>query len=164
MNSSFATNLTSVTSNVLWQAFVSDTPAPEDVYDLTLTFYTNGVGMAEVMTARVAVVKGAFGGTQVNADADSTAWSKVKANAVIPYDALWTGNTNAASPQIVIAKVGGAMQTNVLADVSGYMGWAIRNSGWGYGTFDLSLTFGGVTNEWTAELLRPLDGTMVKMR
>lgn len=116
------------------------------------------------MTARMAVLKGAFGGTPVNAVTDSGAWAKVKENAVIPYDAMWTMSANAVSSQIVIAKTGGPVQTNVFDDVSGYMGWMIRRSGWGYGTFDLLLTFGGVTNAWTAELVRLMDGTAVSIR
>ncbi len=119
MNCSFETNLTSAVSNMSWQAFASDTPAVEDVYRLTLTFYTNGTQAAEVMTARLAVVKGAFGGTSVDAVANSAAWAKVKENVVVPYDAAWTLSTNAVSSQIVVAKTSGPVQTNVFDDVSG---------------------------------------------
>ena len=165
MNGSLATNVNSTVSNVVWRAFASDAPATEDVYDLTLTFYTNGMAVAEVQSGRVAVVKGAFGATPVNAVSDSPAWSRVKTDAVIPYDALWAADgTNAVSSQLVIAKTGGAVQTNAFVDASGYMGWKIRNSGWGYGTFDLALAFAGTTNVWTAEVTRPLDGTMVRMQ
>jgi hypothetical protein len=165
MNGSLATNVDSTVSNVVWRAFASDAPATEDVYDLTLTFYTNGTAVAEVQSGRVAVVKGAFGAAQVDAVAASRSWSKVKTNAVIPYDALWAADgTNAVSSQLVIAKTDGAVQTNVCTDTSGYMGWKIKNSGWSYGTFDLALSFAGTTNVWTAELTRPMDGTMVRMQ
>jgi len=165
MDGAFATNVTSEVSNVLWRAFASDAPATEDVYDLTLTFYTNGMTVAEVQSGRVAVVNGAFGAAQVDAVADSRSWTKVKANAVIPYDAMWAvDGTNAVVSQLVIAKATGVVQTNAFADASGYMGWKLRNSGWGYGAFGLGLTFSGVTNEWTAELTRLMGGTIIRMQ
>jgi hypothetical protein len=165
MGGTFTTNVTGGASNILWRAFVSDVPSSEDVYTLTLTVYTNGNGIAEVVTSRLAVVKGAFGATAVNAVSNSPAWSKVRSDTVIPYDASWAdGATNAASSKLVIAKVGGAVQTNAFAGVAGYAGWKIRNSGWGYGTFDLTLSFIGATNVWTAELIRPMDGTAVSVR
>ncbi len=165
MAGSLETNVASTVSNVLWQAFASDTPTTEDVYDLTLTFYTNGTMVAEVQSGRVAVVKGAFGATSVDAVADSRSWSKVKMDAVIPYDARWAeAGTNAVASQIVIAKMSGAVQTNAFADTAGYLGWKLRNSGWGYGTFDLTLSFAGMTNAWIAEVMRPMDGTILKMQ
>jgi len=84
---------------------------------------------------------------------------------VIPYDASYSETaTNAVSTQLVIAKQGGAVQTNVFADVAGYYGWKIKRSNWGYGTFDLALAFPGMTNVWTAELIRPMDGLIFEMR
>ncbi len=165
MNASFGTNVTSAVSNVLWRAFASGVPSSEDVYDLTLTFYTNGTMVADVQSGRVAVVKGAFGSVSVDAVAGSRSWWKIASSAVIPYDALWAENgTNVSASQIVIAKSGGGIQTNAFADASGYWGWKLRNSGWGYGTFGLTLTFANVTNAWTADVFRPLDGTTVSVR
>jgi len=165
MSGTFETNVTAAVSNVFWRTFASVSPAVEDVYDLTLAFYTNGMAVTEVQSGRVAVVKGAFGATPVDAVAASRSWPKAKANAVIPYDAMWAvDGTNAVSSQLVIAKAGGAVQSNAFADASGYMGWKIRNGGWGYGTFVLGLTFSGVTNEWTAEVTRLMDGTIIRMR
>ena len=166
MGGTFATNFTEVTSNYLWRTFASNAPSSEDVYTLTLTVYTNGNGIAEVKTASLAVLAGAFGVTAVNADSGSPAWSKVKGNAVIPYAASFSdAATNAATAQLVIAKENGRVQTNAFADVAGYAGWKLRNSGWGYGLFDLALTFPGTAAEaLTAELMRPLDGTAVSVR
>jgi len=162
----FVTNFTSITSNYLWRAFATDIPASENAYTLTLTFYTNGNGVAEALTSRLAVVAGAFGAAAVNAVSNSPVWAKVRGNVVIPYDAAFAeAATNAANAQLVIAKVGGAVQTNALADTVGYVGWKIRNSDWGYGAFDLSLTFPGTAADaLTAELERPMDGTMIRMR
>lgn len=166
MNGAFSTNFTPSVSNWVWKAFEATSPAAEDVCDLRLTFYDSGETVVEALTSRLAVVKGAFGNAAVNADAASAAWSKVKADAVIPYDAAWGADaaTNAVSAQLVIAKAGGAVRTNAFADVAGYAGWKLRNSGWGYGVFNLSLAFVGSTNTWTAELMRPLDGTAVSVR
>lgn len=166
MNGAITTNLyKNATSNWLWQVFSSDVPAVEDVYDLTLTFKKDGGVVVGALTSRLAVVKGAFGGAAVNAVPDNPSWTRVKENAVIPYDALFSGTaTNAVSAQLAIAKRGGAAQTNVLAGVAGYYGWKIRNSDWGYGLFDLALAFPGMTNEWTAALMRLPDGFMFSVR
>ena len=167
MNGAVTTNLyKNATSNWLWQAFAPGVPAAEDVYDLTLTFYTDTDVLAGALTARLAVVTGAFGAAEVNAVSNSPAWTKVKDNAVIPYDAAFSAAaTNAVSAQLVIAKQGGATQTNAFPDVAGYFGWKVRNGGWGSGTFDLSLTFppSGAA-ALTAELTRSSDGTMVRVR
>lgn len=161
----FTTNFTKSVSNYLWRAFASDVPAAEDVYDLTLTFSTDGNVTVGALTSRLAVVTGAFGAAAVNAVSNSPAWTKVKENVLIPYDASFSGTaTNALSTQLVIAKRGGVVQTNAFADVAGYYGWKIRRSSWGYGTFDLALSFSGMTNVWTAELTRQADGFMFGVR
>jgi len=164
MSGTLTTNFTSSVSNYVWQAFGTSVPSSEDVHDLTLRFFASGDGLVEAWTGRLAVVSGAFGGTAVDVVGTSRSWSKVKGIAILPYDATWTGASNAVSSQIVIAKVGGAVQTNALANTAGYCGWRLRNSGWGYGTFDLTLSFAGVTDVWDAEVTRPLDGTMVRMQ
>lgn len=161
----FTTNFTKTSSNYLWRVFASDVPASEDVYDLTLTFSTDGNEVVGALTSRIAVVTGAFGSAAVNAVSNSPTWTKVKENVVIPYDASFSeAATNALYTQLVIAKEGGAAQTNAFADVAGYYGWKIRRSSWGYGTFDLALTFPGMTNEWTAKLMRLTDGFMLSVR
>ena len=166
MGGTFATNFTSVTSNYLWQAFATDIPASEDVYTLMLTFYTNGNGVAEALTSRLAVVTGAFGAATVNAISNSLAWSKVRGDVVIPYDVVFAeAATNAVFARLVIAKDGGTVQTNAFADATGYFGWKLRNSGWGYGSFDVALLFPGTWAEALAvELTRPMDGTMIRVR
>ena len=161
----FTTNFTKAVSNYLWRVFASDVPATEDVYDLTLTFSTDANAVVGALTSRLAVVTGAFGAAAINAVSNSPAWTKVKENVVIPYDASFSGTaTNALSTQLVIAKDHGAVQTNAFPDVAGYYGWKIRRSNWGYGTFDLTLTFPGMTNEWTAELTRQTDGMIFGVR
>jgi hypothetical protein len=84
----------------------------------------------------------------------------------LPYDAGWAEDaTNAVAGQLVIAKEGGATQTCALTDAAGYFGWQLVRSGWGYGTFDLALSFpDATTNVWSAALTRPLGGTMVRMQ
>lgn len=165
MNGSFSTNFTAVTSNWLWRVSETEVPATEDVYSLTLSFYSANDAVVGVMTSRLAVVSGAFGETLVDPVPESKTWARVRNNVVVPYNALWgVDGTNAVSSQVVIAKTGGAVQTNAFTDVSGYMGWKVMNSGWGYGTFELSLTFDGTANAWTSELTRLLDGTMIRMQ
>jgi hypothetical protein len=165
MNSAVTTNFLSETESFLWR--VSDAPAPadEDVYDVTLTFYADGETVVGAMTSRLAVVVGAFGETAVNADTDSPAWGRVKGNAVIPYDAAWYADaTNAVNTRLVIEKISGPVQTNAFYGVSGFAGWKLRNSAWGYGTFGLSLAFPGTAVERSVELTRLMDGTAVSVR
>ena len=166
MSGSFTTNVTTEVSNVVWSAFAAGVPTAEDIYDLKLTFLDAGHTVVGVQTARLAVVIGAFNETTINTVSNSSAWTRVKTNVVLPYDAAFADiATNAASAQLVIAKVGGVTQTNALTDAAGYIGWKIKNSGWGYGVFDLTLTFPGTTADaLTAELTRPMDGTMIRMR
>ncbi len=164
MTATWATNFTAGTTHYLWRPFTSEVPMVEDVYTATLTLFTDEIHAAEAFTSRLAVVTGAFGETSVNAVSNSLAWGKVRTDAVVPYDAAFAA-TNAASAQLVIAKVGGVTRTSSFADAAGYFGWKIKNSGWGYGVFDLALTFSGRSADiLTAELTRPLDGTMIKMR
>jgi hypothetical protein len=160
------TNVTRAVSNVLWRAFASVSPEAEDVYDLRLTFYNGSEAVVGVQTSRLAVVKSAFGKASVDPGLNDKTWDTVKDNVVIPYDAGWAAATDgAAGGRLVIAKSGGETQTNTLADAGGYFGWKIRKSGWGYGTFNLALTFPGtVTNAWDATLARPMDGTMIRMQ
>jgi len=165
MNSTFSTNFTNVTSNFLWQAFTSDVPSKEDVAELSLTFY-NDCETVGTLNARLAILTGVFGDTAVNASADRSAWTKINDNAVVPYCAAYANvTTDVATAQLVIAKAGGMTQTNVFATADGYYGWILRNSDWRYGTFALSLAFPGTdADALTAELFRPLDGTLVRVR
>ncbi len=115
---------------------------------------------------RLAVVAGAYGGIRVDPDPASTAWPKVKENAVIPYDSGWAEATyGAATSRLVIAKQNGLTQTNVLVSSGGYFGWKLKQSQWGYGTFNLALAFPGtVTNEWEAALARVPEGFLFGVR
>ena len=165
MNGTSVTNFASGISNGVWRIFPTDAPSDEDICDVTLTLYNGADAVVGVLTSRLAVVAGAFRSATLNAVGDSSDWSRVRKNVVLPYDAAWSdAGTNAVSSRLAITKRDGAVQTNAVADVAGYVGWKLRNGGWGYGTFDLSLTFVGLTNEWTATLIRPLDGTMIRMQ
>ncbi len=165
MSESVVTNFASVTSNYVWRAFDGSAPLKDGVYDLTLTFYGDGDSVVGVLTSRLAVLKAAFGKTEVNTGSFDTKWTMVKADAVIPYDATWAAATaDACASRLVIAKEGGSIQTNMLADASGYFGWKLRAGGWGYGTFDLALTFPGPDGEWAATLVYVPGGTMVLMK
>lgn len=165
MNGTFTTNLSTDVSNCVWRAFGAGAPSAEDVYRLTLTFYKNADPVG-VLTAQLAVVKGAFGAASVYAVSNNPAWSKVKGNVVIPYDGSWgtVSATNALSAQLVIAGENGTVRTNAFTDAAGYTGWQVKNNGWGYGLFELSLTFPGTPDAWAAELMRPLDGTAFGLR
>lgn len=163
MNRTFSTNFTTDVSNCVWQAFGTDVPDVEDVYDLTLTFTDEGAEVVEVQSAQLAVMTGAFGETPVNAVAASAAWSRVRDNVVIPYDTAWNpaSETNFVSTALEIAKQEGMSENNVFQERAGYYGWKLRNSAWGYGVFNLALTFPGTDAEFLAELSRLADGTVI---
>ena len=159
------TNITRSVSNVLWRVFSQDVPKAEEVYDLALTFYGSGGLVVGAQTSRLAVVTGAFGETKVIPSPEGTPWPKITENAVIPYDAGWAEATSGApGSQLVISKVGGAIQTNTLADTAGFFGWKIKRSDWGYGTFNLALTFPGMEGEWDGTLARVPEGFMFSVR
>lgn len=163
MNDTFTTNFTAVTTNWAWQAFAAAVPATEDVYALRLTFFGEGDAVVGALTSQLAVVKGAFGEASINARTSGDQWTRVRENVVIPYDAGWTAATvDAMTGELVIAKEDGLAQTNVVGDASGYFGWKLRSGDWGYGSFDLALTFPEtVTNAWDAVLTRLMDGTII---
>ncbi|MDD4017493.1 MAG: hypothetical protein PHV28_06060 [Kiritimatiellae bacterium] len=166
MSAAFSTNFTVATSNYLWRAFPAGTPPAEDVYDLTLTFYAvGGETVLGALTSRLAVVGGAFGEAGVISSPEGISWPSIRDNAVIPYDIGWAGEAAAAAQgRLVIAKDGGTPQTNALW-AAGYHGWKIKRGGWGYGAFNLTLTFPGtVTNEWDAVLNRALEGFMLGVK
>ncbi len=165
MNSTVTVDFTEVTSNYLWQAFSGTTPSTEDVYDLTLTFYNSGSAVVGALTSRLAVVTGALGQTGVISTSEGTPWPKLTKNAVISYEAGWTNATAAASEsRLTIAKEGGMTQTNALPDTSGYFGWKVRRSDWGYGTFNLALTFPGTEGEWNGTVVRVPEGMVIEAR
>ncbi|MDD4017455.1 MAG: FecR family protein [Kiritimatiellae bacterium] len=161
-----ATNITRSVSNVLWRAFAAQSPAVEDVFDVRLTLFDSGDAVVGAQTSRLALVKGAFGSARVDPDPAGGAWNRVRENVPVPYDAGWTEATaGAAESRLVIAKAGGMVRTNALEAPAGYYGWKIKQSDWGYGTFNLALTFPGtVTNEWDAMLVRVPEGFMFSVR
>jgi hypothetical protein len=164
MNTSFTTNLTTTVSNCVWRPFTGAMPQAEDVCDLTLTFRNSESVVVGVLTSRLAVIKAAFGPTSVDTASPEKNWTTIKDTVVLPYDARWTAATaDAKVSQLVIQKQGGSLQTNSLADASGYVGWKLKNSAWGFGTFSLALTFPGTVEQgWPATLKRLPDGTMIR--
>lgn len=165
MDGSFVTNFTRVTSNFMWRTFTGNVPEREDAYTLTLRFYKDSEVLVEAMTSHLAVVSGAFEKAVVDPGPAERNWAKVRDNAVIPYDATWTAATaDAVNSRITIGKVGGMCQTNALADASGYFGWKLKNSDWGYGTFNLALTFPGAEGVWDATVFYVPGGTLFLMR
>jgi len=166
MNAAAAADLTPETAGYRLRALEGVMPAAEEVIDLTLTFYRGDDSVAETLTARLAIVKAAFGAGAVDTGPDNKNWARVRENAVIPYDAGWAEATDGASAsRLEIAKVGGMTQTRDGGEASGYTGWKIRDSGWRYGTFNLLLTFPGTVAEgWSATVFRVPGGTVFSMR
>lgn len=165
MNSSFSTNFTSVTSNYVWRIFTGGIPSGEDAYDVHLTFYDANKESVGMLSSKLSVVKGAFGETVVDPGPSGRKWTTVRRSAVIPYDASWTAATDgAAAGRLAIAKIGGVPQTNSLSNASGYFGWKLANSGWGYGTFNLALTFPDTEGVWDATLAYVPCGILILMK
>jgi ferric-dicitrate binding protein FerR (iron transport regulator) len=165
MNGSFTTNFTSATSNYQWKIFTTSLPSAEEVHELRVTFYSGSDVVVGALTSRLAVVTSAFGRTAIIPTPAARGWATVRDNVVIPYDAGWAAATaDATHSQLVIAKASGMTQTNVLSDAAGYYGWKLKHSDWGFGTFNLALTFPGAEGEWDATVTRVPDGTMIRVR
>ncbi|MDD4102067.1 MAG: hypothetical protein PHU80_05475, partial [Kiritimatiellae bacterium] len=153
MSGAIMTNFTVVTTNWIWRPFSGSVPNEEDVYDLTLTFW-NGDAIVGALTSRLAVVAGAFGAIVIDPGPENRKWQKIGNRAVIPYDSKWTNTiVNATGSSLAIAKQDGAAQTNEFSNLSGYYGWDLRQGGWGYGVFNLMLSFSITTPEWNASLI-----------
>ena len=165
MNTQSSMSFNTTTSNYLWQVFSGDNPSTEDVYELSLLFKESGGAVISSCTSRLAVVKGAFGATLVNAVTASSAWKQAKGNPVIPYDASWDMNayTNSINADIEISRRGGMTENTQMSTNAGYFGWKLTNSEWGYGIFDLELTFPGSTYVLQAELERWPQGTILQI-
>lgn len=156
------TNFAAGVSSYQWQVFPTDKPAEEDIYDLILTFYDDSSMVLDIQSSRLAAVAGAFGGISVDTGPSDSKWSKVRGNVVLPYDAAWKETTTyATSAQLVIDKQDGSVQSNMLSEASGYFGWKLKNSEWGYGAFDLSLNFPGTEDGWNATLQRVPEGSII---
>ncbi|MDD4623692.1 MAG: hypothetical protein PHG71_10705 [Kiritimatiellae bacterium] len=162
----YTTNLAkAAASYYIWRVFESDVPEKEDAYTLTLTFLTAGDAIVGVSTARLAVVQGAFSNAAIDAVEASTTWPKVFNAAVIPYDLSFSADAAAAAPaRLVIAKQDGRAETNTFAEAVGFYGWQIVNNGWGFGMYDLSLTFTGTSDSCDATVVRMPDGTMIRLQ
>ena len=165
MNGSFTTNFAGVTSNYLWRAFTMSSPSVEDVYDLRLTFYNGSDAVVGALTSRLAIVTAAFGKSAVISSTTARAWTTVRDNVVLPYDAGWSAATaDAVSSRLVIRKVGGTVQTNALSNAAGYYGWKLKHGDWGYGAFNLALNFPGYEGEWNATVNYLPNGTLIGVR
>ena len=164
LTTTFSTNMTTSTSNYVWNVFTGAVPPADDSYTLTLTF-KNGAATVSVQTAQLAVLKAAFGPTAVSTDTTAPPlWTKARDTMVIPYDATWTAATvGAVASQLTITREGLSEVTYPLA-ASGYHGWNITKGGWGFGTFNLALTFPGIAGaQWDASLVRTPMGTMIRV-
>lgn len=165
MRESFTTNFTPETASYLWRPFTMEAPSEEDVYALTMTFEDSGVNEVGTLAAQLAVVAGAFGKVSVDPGPSDRRWDKVKCNVVIPYDATWTEATaDAAASRLLIEKTAGATQEYLPGDASGYFGWKLWNSGWGYGVFALTLTFPDFDGAWQATLAYIPGGTVISLQ
>jgi hypothetical protein len=164
LTTTFTTNMNVTTSNYVWKVFTGAVPSVDDLYTLTLTF-KNGAATVNVQTAQLAVVKAAFGPTEVSTDyMEAKLWTKARSTMVIPYDVSWTAATvGAATSQLLITR-GGMSDVTYPLTASGYHGWNIEKEGWGFGTFALALTFPGIAGaQWDASLIWNPKGTLIRL-
>lgn len=163
MNSATQTvAFTAPESNYTWTAFSTALPSREEVYQLRLTFY-EASAVSEAYTSQLAVVAAAFGPTPVKADTASRDWRKVRDAAVIPYSAAW--EENAAAATNVLLTVAGPDKSGEarFSDRLGYYGLQLSSSGWGFGAFDLTLSFLGTAVNLNATLFRSPEGSVISL-
>ena len=164
MHSTETVPFNQLTTNWIWQVCSTPIPSMEDVVDLKLRFYDASESVTGVLTSQLTVITGAFGVTSVIPDTTGRRWNRVPkgVGVVIPYDATWIEATAPATvSRLVIACDQGLVQTNLMSDTSGFYGWNLQNSDWGYGTFYLSLDFPGTDGMWDAVLTRVAEGSMI---
>lgn len=163
MNSATQTVVvTAPESNYTWTAFAAAKPAQEEVYQVALTFFEQSA-VSEAYTTQLAVVSGAFGPTPVKTDPASRAWSLIRADTVIPYAAEWSDAT-AAGTAAQLSIVGPRKSVApVLGNAFGCYGLKLLNSGWGFGTFNLTLSFAGIGATQSATLYRPADAFILRL-
>jgi len=148
-----------------WQAFDRTAPDAEDMVEATLSFYGESAEPLSVWSARLAVLPGTFAAAPVMGGVPDRLWSRVKNEGVVPYDAEWLAETaGAPSGTLAIAKASAWTVSESLSGVTGYVGLSLRQAGWGYGDFALSLVFADPEGEWTAVVNRRPDGTLVGIR
>ena len=155
-------SFTAPDSNYTWTAFSTVLPSREEVYQLRLTFYESSA-VSEAYTSQLAVVAAAFGPTAVKVDPASRAWSKVRDAAIIPYSAAWEDNA-ATATNVLLTLVGPLKSGEVrFSDRLGYYGLQLSDTGWGFGEFDLKLSFLGTAVNLNATLFRSPEGSVISL-
>jgi len=163
MNATFVTSFTAETSEYVWRPFASRVPSVEDVYNLSLTFYSDNETLAGLLTARLVVMTGAFGKTVVDLRPVGEGLAFKQRNMIIPYDASWVAKaTNASGSLLSIVTPRKMTQTNRFAETSGYYGCKLDD--FGAGTFELGLTFPGTTEAWASKVSWSSGGMVMSIR
>ena len=160
------TEVPSGATSVEWTALAGAAPGEDAVFDLQLAFYKNGAAKAFTnYTARVALVKGAFGDA-VNAFATSEArgWRNAQNPVVFHYDAQWQGESAAANATTVTVAQAGVQLKEVLGG-SGWFGTVFRFPPWGRGD-DMSVTadFAGGETQLSSTIVFPMRGVVFFLR
>lgn len=164
MNSLFTTNFITGETSFLWQPPMP-TATSEDIYDISLTFYSRTFEEVGLLESQLATLTGALTPAVIDAVPDSKSWSRVNGNPVISYDSTWS-KTTAATPQnsLVVRKDDSIQQTISLPEHTGYFGWQLAGTGLGYGNFMLSLLFSSDGPQWDAELFRNPAATVLQIK
>jgi hypothetical protein len=135
MYGSLTTNLLPGLDVWVWQPPLTK----EDLYELTLSF----VGATNVLAARLAVTRGAFGPLAVDTGDDAGRWCTLRGGGVlIPWDIAWMNPApDAAEAELSITSA--ARSASLSAGAGGWFGLALARDRWGYGAFEVSLVFPG---------------------
>ena len=153
-------------TSVEWTAFTGTAPREDAVYDLRLAFYKSGAASPFTnCTARVALVKGAFGDS-VNAFATSEArgWRHAQNPVAFHCDARWQDESAAANATTVMVAQAGLQLKEVLGG-SGWFGTAFRFPPWGRGdNMSVTADFADCETQLSATIVFPLHGVVFVFR
>lgn len=116
--------------SAVWTPFAGAAPAADDVYDLTLEFYKEGADAPFTnRTARVAVVKGAFGdAVNVNLEPFVSAWPLSPRSPVFAYSPVWAADMAADASVTGLVVTVSTAAGPVVAATNAAMG--VSSEGW----------------------------------
>ena len=137
--------------SVDWTAFEGEAPRADALYTVTLTFW-NGSRVVSEMSSKLAVLRGAFAGIDVQGDTTAREWKTVDFKGFfVGSDSAWVNGTGPCVVTPTQNDVPLPSQTSVSA--SGWTAFVPQKPTWSnQDPFTLTVAFGGTDETLDAEL------------
>ena len=161
MYGSFTENFPQGTTGYTLRAFTGESPDREDILRLKLSFFDPDGKVIAAREARLAVLKGAFGGIDVVRTPEGTPWPTLKEFRIIPYDMGWSMETeDVQTPTLEIVRAGTDPVVLEMDHPNGYFDFG---PGYGQGLFDFALSTPDMDRRWTGRVFK-FFGTLMLLR